>query len=131
VIKPTVGRVVLFHPSSQSAESGFAPASICAAIVAFVHSDSMVNLAVFDANGVCHSKTSVRLVQDGETGYESGYWCEWMPYQKGQAAKTEALEAAAKEPADFNELKRMARAGEPLIDINKDRSKEDAGRIPK
>lgn len=95
MIKPTIGRVVWFHPSSHSAESGFAPTSICAAIVAHVHSDTCVNLAVFDGNGVSHSKTSVPLYQDGDPVPDAGYYCEWMPYQKGQAAKTEAAEAAA------------------------------------
>lgn len=101
MIKPTVGRVVWFHPSSHSNDTGFAPASICAAIIAYVHSDFMVNLAVFDANGVCHSKTSVHLVQDMEPVPDAGYYCEWMPYQKGQAAKTEELEKRAK--SSFND----------------------------
>lgn len=95
MIKPTIGRVVWFHPASNIGESNFAPSPICAAIVAAVHSDEMVNLAVFDSNGVSHSKTSVPLIQDGDPVPEDGYYCEWMPYQKGQAAKTEALEAAA------------------------------------
>jgi hypothetical protein len=96
VIKPTIGRVVWFHPATNSAESGFAPAPICAAIVAYVHSDICVNLAVFDGNGVSHSKTSVTLIQDADEAPAGGYYCEWMPYQKGQAAKTEAAEAAAR-----------------------------------
>jgi hypothetical protein len=96
VIKPTIGRVVWFHPSTHSAEAGFAPAPICAAIVAYVHSDSCVNLAVFDGNGASHPKTSVTLIQDSDAAPAGGYYCEWMPYQKGQAAKTEAAEAAAR-----------------------------------
>jgi hypothetical protein len=94
MIKPTIGRVVWFHPSNDGGESGFAPSPICAAIVAYVHSDTCVNLAVFDGNGAAHSKTSVTLIQEGDAA-PAGYYCEWMPYQKGQAAKTEALEAAA------------------------------------
>jgi hypothetical protein len=104
IIKPTVGRVVLFHPASNSAESGFASPNKgepLAAIVARVWNDVCVNLAVFDANGACHSRTSVRLVQDGEKAPENGYYCEWMPYQKGQAAKAEALVAEIK-PADMS-----------------------------
>jgi hypothetical protein len=49
-----------------------------------------VNLAVFDSNGVSHSRTSVQLVQAGEDKPEHGYFCEWMPYQVGQAAKAAA-----------------------------------------
>lgn len=93
MIKPTIGRVVWFTPSKNSAESGFvAGDQPLAAIVAYVHSDKMVNLTVFDANGNPHSKTSVDLIQDGEPKPEWGFCCEWMPYQKGQAAKTEQLE---------------------------------------
>lgn len=91
IIKPTVGRVVWYHPSisdNMTYQSG----QPLAAIVANVWSDDCVNLAVFDANGVAHNKTSVLLVQDGANRPAANF-CEWMPYQKGQAAKTEALEA--------------------------------------
>jgi hypothetical protein len=42
-------------------------------------------------NGQCRSFTSVRLVQDGDV-IPGGAYCEWIPFQKGQAAKYEALE---------------------------------------
>lgn len=86
MIRPTVGRVVWFHPGLNSAMAHFQPAAVCAGIVAFVHSDSLVNLGVFDANGVSHSRTDVPLIQDGETPPAQGYYCEWMPYQKAVAA---------------------------------------------
>lgn len=54
-----------------------------------------MNLAVFDANGNSRGQTSVLLHQEGALRPSMGF-AEWMPYQKGQAAKTEALEAAAK-----------------------------------
>jgi len=54
--------------------------------VAHVFNDVLVNLSVFDSNGVSHSRTSVKLVQAGEAKPEHGYFCEWMPYQVGQAA---------------------------------------------
>lgn len=95
MIKPTIGRVVWFHPSSCEISRDFASAPICAAIVAHVWSDTCVNLAVFDANGNSHSRTSVLLVQEGAPVPSGGFYCEWMPYQKGQAAKTEAIELAA------------------------------------
>lgn len=60
------------------------------AIVIYVHNDYAVNLCVFDANGVPHGRSSVVLVQPGQPAPHAGY-CEWMPYQKSQAAKTEAL----------------------------------------
>lgn len=102
-IAPTIGRVVWFHPSESTGEAGFSRHGNdqpYAAIVVHVHSDRMVNLTVFDANGVPHPRTSVELVQDGDTIPGHGYYCEWMPYQKGQAAKAEAAEKIhAVEPA--------------------------------
>jgi hypothetical protein len=96
MIKPSIGRVVWFWPGSFDAALGnFSDKSQpLAAIVAYVWSDTMVNLAVFDPNGVSHNRTSVTLWQgDGERPAE--FFAEWMPFQKGQAAKTEALEKAA------------------------------------
>lgn len=84
MIKPTVGRVVWFYDEPDQDQPK-------AAIVAHVWSDTCVNLAVFDANGVSSSVTSVPLIQD-DNPKPGSFYCEWMPYQKGQAAKTEALE---------------------------------------
>lgn len=89
MIKPTIGRVVWFHPEFQP-DSG-SNERTQAAIVCYVHSDTMVNLAVFDENGVASSQTSVWLFQ-GEGERPAGPYAEWMPYQQGQAAKAEALE---------------------------------------
>ena len=89
IIKPTVGRVVWFNQCTPDVFPG--SHEYRAAIVAYVFSDRLVNLMVIDANGNTHSRTSITLVQDGD---EVPTWahCVWMPYQKGQAAKTEALE---------------------------------------
>ena len=57
-----------------------------------MESDTCVNLVVFDANGDRHGRTSVLLL-DENMERPLGTFCEWMPYQKGQAAKTEAVEA--------------------------------------
>lgn len=94
-IIPTVGRVVLFYPTSKTGEAGFAcneSGGPYAAIVARVWNDSMVNLAVFDANGTVHSRTSLLLVQGDEAATDSAF-CGWMPFQKGQAAKQDAQQA--------------------------------------
>lgn len=95
MIKPIVGRVVWFHPAPNSKSPHFAPGSVCAGSIAFVHSDSCVNLGVLDIKGVSHSRLSVPLIQDGEPPPEHGHYCEWMPYQKARAANAEALEPAA------------------------------------
>lgn len=89
MIKPTIGRVIWFTPSQEARKAN--NDQPFAAIVAYVHSDTMVNLAVFDANGNIVSKTSVYLYQ-GEGERPTSYYAEWMPYQQGQAAKTDALE---------------------------------------
>ena len=91
MIKPTIGRVVWYYQAGASHD-----AEPNAAIVAKVWSDTLVNLSVFDANGIGRGETSVLLVQDGYGNPGGGSWCCWMPYQKGQAAKTEALEASLK-----------------------------------
>lgn len=96
MIKPTVGRVVWFWPATHSAEGNWTPPAEgepCAAIISKVWSDSCVNLAVFDGDGKSHSKTSVPLVQENEPAPEFGYFCTWMPFQLGQAKKTEELQA--------------------------------------
>ncbi|NIE67459.1 hypothetical protein [Burkholderia sp. Ax-1719] len=97
MIKPTSGRVVLFTPSKHDDALRFdGSTQKLAAIVAYVHSDDCINLAVFDSNGGSAARCSVPLVHGDvpEALLENGYYAEWMPYQKGQAAKTEAVEKA-------------------------------------
>ena len=92
MIQPTVGRVVHFVPyimERDMAGNGMLP---CAAIIVNVWNERLVNLVVFDANGVPFSKCSVALLQDDDPAPQHGYFCKWMDYQKGQAAKTEELE---------------------------------------
>lgn len=84
MIAPTIGRVVWFWENAGQPQP--LPGIVC-----FVHSDTRVNLAVFDANGNTSGKTSVFLYQ-GDTERPTMHFAEWMPYQKGQAAKTEQLE---------------------------------------
>lgn len=94
MIVPSIGRVVHFRPNG-SFEFAHTEEQPLAAHVCFVHHDRMVNLMVIDANGVPHGVTSVTLLQDDDAAPAVGYYCEWMDYQKGQAAKTEAAEAKA------------------------------------
>jgi len=78
MIKPTVGRVVWFHPTETETN---------AAMVTHVWGDEMVNLVVFDSNGVPRGETSVWLWQgEGATiPKPTVRYCEWMPFQIGQA----------------------------------------------
>lgn len=57
----------------------------------------MINIAFFDQNGVAHNATSVALLQDDDSKPEFGFFASWMPYQQGQAAKTEALQKKLQE----------------------------------
>lgn len=86
MIKPTIGRVVWYWPSAQAA--AIIDAQPYAALVVCVHNEYSVNLAVFDRNGDLRPAQRVPLSQHGEVPNEGPY-CEWMPYQKGQAAKAE------------------------------------------
>lgn len=93
-ITPTVGRVVWYWPDPSEPSICTGGDQPLAALIAHVWSDTCVNIAGFDANGIPFNRTSVLLVQDGNPRPEHQF-VEWMPYQKGQAAKTEAAEAKA------------------------------------
>lgn len=95
MIKPTVGRIVWYHPGAED-PGPYPDGQPLAAIVTHVWTETCINLAIFDANGNPYSRTSVLLVQDGYP-VPSACYAEWMPYQKGQAAKTEALESKLKD----------------------------------
>lgn len=89
MISPTVGRVVWYYPAGKPHTD-----QPYAATVAFVHDDNCINVGGFDMNGHPFADEKVLLVQ-GEDSYgnpSGGSWACWMPYQKGQAAKTDALE---------------------------------------
>jgi hypothetical protein len=90
MIKPTVGRVVWFYRFSGA---GLGHSGPLAAHVAKVHSDRMLNVMVINETGTPFAAPSVPLIQDGEEVPASDYCC-WMPYQIGQAAKTEVAEKA-------------------------------------
>lgn len=90
MIAPSIGRVIWFHPSKSDTSLDYDRKQPLAALVAYVHSDRCINIGGFTANGVPFSRTSVRLLQDGEEAPENGYYAEWMPFQKGQAAKHDA-----------------------------------------
>jgi hypothetical protein len=86
MITPTIGRVILVHARAQGATGPWP------CLVTKVWGDRCINAAGFNEWGTTVSYSSLRLLQDDDAAPEHGEYAEWMPYQKGQAAKTEALE---------------------------------------
>lgn len=78
---PTIGRVVYFFRDNSPHHN--------AAIVADVIGGHTINLAVINHDGSWGAFTEVPHKDD--TKPHMPHW-DWMPYQKGQAAKTEALQ---------------------------------------
>lgn len=90
IIEPTVGRVVHYYPNEAEAHK-YGPGP-WAAHITCVHGTRSVNLMVITPDGYPQPRRSVQLVQEGDIYPINASHCEWMPYQKGQAAKTEQLE---------------------------------------
>jgi hypothetical protein len=81
ITEPTIGRVVYYyHPTFLKP---------CAALVADCDG-LMVNLGVLNHDGTGAPACGVQHVSEAAQG--QACW-DWMPFQKGQAAKTEALQA--------------------------------------
>lgn len=105
IITPTVGRRVWYWPSAH--ERVYASVMVNADLVngltrmgvldsaqpfdagiVFVHNHRCVNLSVTDHEGRVHARTSVPLLQDGDSLPPTGAaYAQWMPYQVGQAKK--------------------------------------------
>lgn len=110
MIEPSVGRKVWYRPAAHDligvGAMQVAIGQPLDATVLAVWGPRMVNVQVLDLYGKPYTKTSCTLVQDGDTppmqgpkdvdgNPTPGGYVEWMPYQKGQAAKTDAAEAKA------------------------------------
>lgn len=99
MIKPTIGRIVWFTPPLDEVgavlQGGFVYNHTvdqpCVGLVCRMWSERSVNLTVFDHNGNQHRFYSVQLLQDNDERPKLGFFAEWMPYQKGQAAKHDSL----------------------------------------
>jgi hypothetical protein len=61
-----------------------------------VHEPRLINLLIIGHDGIAYPSTEI-VLQDGDpiptTEQAPRGYAEWVPYQKGQAAKTEALQA--------------------------------------
>lgn len=91
MIAPTVGRIVWYRPVAGEVLPGPGEQPL-AAIVTHVLGPERINLTVFDVNGFAHGRKAVLLIQGDTVAPPGAGYAEWMPYQKGQAAKTEALQ---------------------------------------
>jgi hypothetical protein len=88
VIKPEPSRHVHFIPATDDSGGGcFQAGKPHAGVIAFVHSDRLVNLMAIDSNGHPVSRTSVTLVQPEDEAPSAGDYCRWMPYTVQTAAK--------------------------------------------
>lgn len=81
-IIPTVGRSV--HFNSRGSKDGEFPPRVFAAIITRVYDDETVSVRSFSETG---ERSEIKITR----GSNPGQW-DWMPYQKGQAKKTEELE---------------------------------------
>lgn len=92
-MKPTVGRMVYYR--AYGTPGGEFPSVERAAIITDVHEgdpDEAVSLCVLNPTGMYFSTHIKR-------GQRPGRW-DWMPFQKGQAQRSEELEKALRQQAN-------------------------------
>lgn len=85
-IKPTIGRVIWFTPSSSLMPGVDHRDQHLQGNIVYVHSDTHINVGGFDARGAPYAAINVPLIQEGEARPEGGHFAEWMPYQKAVAS---------------------------------------------
>jgi hypothetical protein len=106
MIRPTVGRMIWYRPKPDE-DISQRDGQPLAAVVTGVHYDddpvtnrTLVNVSVFGFNGTGpHFRLGIAISEDNEPAPGE---CCWMPYQKGQAAKAEALEQQLKSRDPFD-----------------------------
>jgi len=121
LIKPTIGRKVWYRhdggPIFASNKPDLYPISHgpqpMDATVIYVYGDRMVNLDVTDHAGNRFTVTSCTLIQEGDDPVTTRY-CEWMPYQQGQAKKGVANADATADKSPVAQAVPAAQA----VDIN-------------
>ncbi len=99
MIEPTIGRVVWYWPDINDRVAKTVEQPLSAQIAA-INDDGTLNLGILDAAGNPYSKQRVPLIQPEDERPEVGGFAEWMPYQKGQAAKVEELTQMAETVVD-------------------------------
>jgi hypothetical protein len=119
LIKPTIGRKVWFHPNGMKESAAGKPVDVFVkeqpldATVVCVWGDRLVNLGVIDHGGAVHSIRSCPFRHPNDP-VPGGYYCEWMPFQTGQA-KAQAIAQQHAIPSGEVDLEKaivLAGAGE-------------------
>ena len=88
IIKPTIGRKLWYWPEPDDRRiMACIDGQPLDATVVYVHNDSMVTLTINDHHGFSHPKTAVHLYHGDTNRPTLGRFCEWMPFQVGQAAR--------------------------------------------
>jgi len=109
-IIPTVGRIVLCYQRDQKANGNPLPGII---LHAFGNDEkSMCSILMFGDgkhdNGGCNFHSPIYAADCDNLSADHSCWATWMPYQMGQAEKTQALEDQMKRD---RETSRTAVAG--------------------
>jgi len=120
LIKPTIGRIVLVRlagintippGSHQEHHPEIQPFP---AMINFVHSDELINVAGFSQHGTPFSLNGVYLVPAGNDLPVEGNYAYWMPYQTKQAEAHAAAEAQPEEAATTSDAPTSTTAPEEV-----------------
>jgi hypothetical protein len=103
-IDATVGRKVWYWPNGQDPHVAYRPDLPLDVSICFPHSNVLVNVAGFDANGVPFARLNMRLVQPGETPNPGSPFVTWMDWQIEQALAKEAADRQAMEVPVLTEV---------------------------
>lgn len=103
MIKPTIGRIVYYN------ERGLLDPF--PAIVVGVESDRYISALVFHSTFPHVQFVAAPLLQDDDEP-DGNKWFAWMDYQKGQAAKTDAINEAI--------VGDLAKLGQELVALHKE-----------
>lgn len=109
-IKPTIGRRVWYWPSSfdkgrlqlkaDTIMQTGDPTQACDAGIAYVHSDTMINVSVADHSGNMHKRTSVPLLGFDDPKPQDNAYCTWMDYQVQQVKLVQTIQSEILEPVE-------------------------------
>lgn len=106
MIEPTIGRIVWYTPTELN-DRGFRldKHQPCAAWIVYVHDDRKVNVLVATHEAVMVQCFNIQLLQDDDPIPDAKTpYVAWMPYQKGQAAKSLPPEKPRPAPAPVDTL---------------------------